>query len=158
MDVFLGKKTPFHLTAGVYAGAGRFIHWEADWQFQTEEEDRANRSFTYRGFTFSTDENGVVKADARMKHWVPYVGLGYGRAVDPDKHLSISADLGVLITGGIQVQTYDFVGNPDGTPVILTSSNLVTPGGRQLDRGWTDRAARWPVLPMLRINVFFHLF
>ena len=158
MDIFPGKKTAFHLTAGVFAGAGQLIHWEADWQYQMEEEEHAHRPLTYRGFTFSTNEKGLVLADAQMKHWVPYVGLGYGRAVDPGKRLSISADMGVLITGGIQVQTYDFVGNPEGTPVVLTSNDLVTPGGRRLDRGWTDRAARWPVLPLLRINVFFSLF
>ena len=158
LDFFPGKKTPFHLTAGVFAGSGKFIHWEADWLYQMDEEDHATRPITYRGFTFSTDAAGRVKADAMMKRWVPYVGLGYGRAVDPSKHLSISVDLGVLITGGIQVQTYNFVGNPDGTPVVLSSDNLVTPGGRQLDRGWTDRAARFPVLPMLRINMFFNLF
>ena len=92
-----------------------------------------------------------------MDHWVPYAGLGFGRAVSPDKRLTVSADLGVLITGGTQIQTYNYVNDPSGEPVILQSRNLVTPGGRQLDKGWTDRLAKCPVLPLLRITVFFSL-
>ena len=157
IDFFPGKKTSFHLTAGVFAGAGQFMHWEADWQYQVEEEEYATRPFTYRGFTFSTNDQGIVLADARMDHWVPYAGLGFGRAVSPDKRLTVSADLGVLITGGTQIQTYNYVNDPSGEPVILQSRNLVTPGGRQLDKGWTDRLAKCPVLPLLRITVFFSL-
>ena len=157
LDFFPGKKTPFHITAGVFAGPGKLFHWEANMVDYIEPEDCGTREFTYRGFTFSTDANAYVKADAQLKHWAPYAGLGFGRAVDPNKRLSISADLGVLITGGTRIQTYNYVHNPDGEPVILQSSNLVTPGGRQLDKGWTDRMAKSPVLPMLRITVFFNL-
>lgn len=158
IDLFPCKKTPFHFTAGVFAGAGKYIHWEADWQYQIEEEEYAARTFTYNGFTFSTDAKGQVQADAKMKRWVPYVGLGYGRAVNPARNLSVSVDLGLLITGGTQIVTYNYANNPSGDPVVLHSQNLVTPGGRQLDRGWADRASSSPVLPMLSINVFFHLF
>lgn len=157
LDFFPGKKTPFHITAGVFAGSGKLIHWEAYLDDYIEMEDRATREFTYKGFTFSTDANAYVKADAQLGHWVPYVGLGFGRAVNPGKRLTVSADLGVLITGGTKIQTYNYVKNPAGEPVILQSKNLVTPGGRQLDKGWTDRVAKWPVLPMFRITVFFNL-
>ena len=158
LDLFPGKETPFHFTAGVVAGSGKFIHWEADVSKIVAEEDYATRAFTYNGFTFSTDAKGIVQADAQMKRWVPYAGLGYGRAMNPDKQMSISADLGLLITGGAQIQTYNYVENPEGEPVVLGSRDLVTPGGRQLDRGWADRVSRWPVLPLLRISVFFTLF
>ena len=158
LDFYPGKTTPFRITAGVFAGPGKFIHWEAYLDDCIELEDRGTREFTYRGFTFSTDADAFVRADARLNHWVPYVGVGYGRAVDIDKRLSISADLGVLITGGTKIQTYNYVNNPDGEPVILESKNLVTPGGRQLDRGWADRVSKCPVLPMFRITVFVSLF
>ena len=157
LDIFPGRTTPFHFTAGVFAGPGKLFHWEAYLDDFIELEDRATRTFTYNGFTFSTDANAYVKADAQLKHWVPYVGLGFGRAVNPDKRLTISVDLGVLITGGTRIQTYNYVNNPAGDPVILQSKNLVTPGGRQLDKGWTDRLAKSPVLPMLRITVFLNL-
>lgn len=158
LDFYPGRNTSFRFTAGVFAGPGKFIHWEAYLDDSIEVEDRGKRTFTYRGATFSTDADAYVRADAQLKHWVPYVGLGYGRAVNPSKRVSISADLGVLITGGLRVQTYNYVNNPAGEPVILTSNNLVSPGGRQWDKGWVDRAAKWPVLPLLRITVFFKLF
>ena len=157
LDFYPGKNTPFRITAGVFAGPGKLIHWEAYLDDYIEPEDRGTRAFTYRGFTFSTDANAYVRADAQLGHWVPYVGLGYGRAVNLDKRVSISADLGVLITGGTKIQTYNFVNNPDGEPVILQSKDLVTPGGRQLDKGWADRVSKCPVLPMFRITVFFNL-
>lgn len=157
LDFFPGRETRFRITAGVFAGPGRLIHWEASLDDYIELEDRGTRAFTYNGFTFSTDAEAYVKADARIGHWVPYAGLGYGRAIDPDKRLTVSADLGVLVTGGTKIQTYNYVNNPAGEPVILRSKNLVTPGGRQLDRGWADRVSDWPILPMLKITVFFSL-
>ena len=157
MDVVPGKKTPFHLTLGVFAGWGKIIHWEADWQYQIDEEEYASRAFTYNGITFSTDSKGILQADAQLKHWIPYAGIGFGRAVNPGKGISINADLGVLITGGTSIQTYNYVNNPSGEPVPVGSKNLVSPGGRQLDKGWADRVSRLPVLPMFRITVFFNL-
>lgn len=158
LDIFPGKKTPFHLTAGVWAGPGKYVHWEAYLGDILEKEEYASVVYTYGSISFSTDAEGVVQADALMKRWVPYVGLGFGRAVRPGKRVSINADLGVLITGGTTVQTYNYVNNPAGEPVVLRSKDLVTPSGRQMDRGWTDRVSDWPVLPMLKIDVFFQLF
>ena len=157
LDIYPGRKTPFRITAGILAGQGKFIHWEASLEDYIEVEDRGTRAFTYNGFTFSTDADAYVKADAFIGHWVPYAGLGFGRAIDPAKRLTVSADLGVLITGGTKIQTYNYVNNPAGEPVILRSQNLITPDGRQLDRGWVDRVSDCPVLPMLRITVFFNL-
>lgn len=158
LDFFPGKKTPFRLTAGVFFGPGKYIHWEAYWRDILQEDEYASRTFTYRDFTFSSNGEGNIVADALMKHWVPYVGLGYGRAVNPGKRIHFCVDLGVLVTGGTRIQTYNFVGNPSGEPVVLDSKDLVTPGGRQLDRGWADRASRSPVLPMLSFSLFFALF
>lgn len=158
LDIFPGKKTGFHITAGVFAGPGNYIHWESDMSNNFPEEEYATRAYTINGFTFSTDAKGYVKADAYMKNWVPYAGLGYGRAVVPGKRLGLSIDLGVLITGGTKIQTYNYVNNPSGEPVVLRSENLISPGGRQLDKGWANRASDWPVLPMLKLSLFYNLF
>ena len=158
LDFFPGKETPFRLTAGVFFGPGKYIHWEAYWDEILKEEEYAVRSFQYRDYTFSTDKDGIIVADALMKHRVPYVGLGYGRAVNPGKRVRFCADLGVLITGGTRIQTYNFVGNSSGEPVVLRSKDLVTPGGRQLDKGWADRVSDSPVLPMLSFSLFIALF
>ncbi len=158
LDFFPGKKTPFRLTAGIYVGPGKYLHWEANMGGIVNEVEYASRTFHYRDFTFSTDKDGKIVADALMKRCVPYVGLGYGRAVKPGKRIHFCVDWGVLITGGTSIQTYNFVDNPSGEPVVLRSKDLVTPGGRQLDRGWADRASDSPVLPMLSFSLFFALF
>jgi hypothetical protein len=159
LDVFPGRKTGFRFTVGAYIGPGKVFHGYGDLREHLEEDYYSTLIITYNTFAFTTDPMGYVLVDAKMKTVVPYVGLGFGRAIKPDSRLRFSVDLGALITGGLQTQTYNYSENEYGEPVVLHSRDLKDPThGRQWDKGWIDRLSRIPVLPMLKFNVYFLLF
>lgn len=160
LDFYPTKTTPFRLTAGVFAGPGKAVSWDLDMGKLFTGTREAPCEFTKEGTTFSTNASGYILADAQLKQWIPYVGLGFGRAVNPDSRVTFNVDLGVLIqgTGGLQVQTYNFMNSSAGVAVLLESKHFRMSDGRQLDQGWVDKVAGFPVLPMLRFSVFFRLF
>jgi hypothetical protein len=159
LDVFPGKKTGFRLTVGAYIGPGKVFHGYGDLREHLEMDDFATLVITYNTIGFTTDPKGYVLVDGLMKTVAPYVGVGYGRAIQPDSRLRFSVDLGGIITGGLTVQTYNYSMNKDGEPVVLHSSDLKDPkDGRQRDKGWIDRVSKFPFVPMLKLNVYFLLF
>ena len=87
----------------------------------------------------------------------PYVGLGFGRAIKPGSRVRVSFDMGVLVTGGVRLQSYSYLRNEKGDPAVITSKQLVTDEG-QVDDGWVDKICGIPVLPMMKLNVFVRLF
>lgn len=159
LDVFPGRKTGFRLTVGAYIGPGKVFHGYGDLREHLESDDYSTLVMTYNTFSFTTDPKGYVLVDGLMKTVSPYVGVGYGRAIKPGSRLRFSLDLGGIITGGLSVRTYNFSQNKDGEPVILHSSDLKDPkDGRQRDGGWIDRVTRFPVVPILKLNVYILLF
>ena len=159
VDVFPGKKTPFHFTVGAYFGAGKYLNAQVDLSKELNPADYATLAISYNNTKVSTDPSGIVSLDAKIGSVVPYVGIGFGRAVKPDSRVRVSFDLGALITGGTKLQTYNYV-NLEGKaqPVVLTSQSLSDKDGKQVDDGWVDKISAFPVLPMLKLNVFVRLF
>ncbi len=161
-DIFPGKKTSFHFTVGAYLGAGKIFHASADLSKVLNPEDYATLAITYGEgadkISISTDKQGFVHADIKTGVFTPYVGIGFGRAVKPDSRVRVTFDMGVLITGGFKVQSYSYLRNDKGDPAVLTSKQLVNEEGRQLDNGWVDKICAFPVLPMMKLNVFVRLF
>ena len=108
--------------------------------------------------SISTDPKGFVNADIKVGVVRPYVGIGFGRAVNPDNRVRVTFDMGVLITGGFKVQSYSYLRNPKGDPSVLTSAALIDDEGHQIDNGWIDKICGFPIMPMMKLNVFFRLF
>lgn len=159
LDIFPGRKTGFRFTLGAYVGVGKVFNGKGDLTLHMEEDEYASRVIAYNNISFTTDPYGYVQVDARSKTVIPYVGVGYGRAIKPGSRVRLSVDLGTLITGGLTVQTYDFRENKAGEPVIVHSSDLRDPAsGCQLDNGWFDKISKFSVLPLLRFNVYILLF
>jgi hypothetical protein len=162
LDIFPGRNTSFHFTVGAIMGPGKMAHVSADLSKALSPEDYATLAITYgegaEKLHISTDKQGFVHADVKMGSVVPYVGLGFGRAVKPDSRVRVSFDMGALITGGIKLQSYSYLRNEKGDPAIVTSKVLTDEDGRQLDNGWIDRVSNFPVLPMLKLNIFVRLF
>lgn len=158
-DIYPGKKTPFHFTVGLYIGTGKFINIQADMSKVLDPSDYATMAFTYDKLKVSTDPRGIVNLDNQMGIVTPYVGIGVGRAVRPGSRVSVGFDLGALITGGSKFQTYNYV-NLEGKaqPVVITSDLLADEEGHYNDGGWIDKISGFPVLPMLKLNVFIRLF
>lgn len=158
-DIYPGRRTPFHFTVGLYIGSGKFLHAQADISRVLDPSDYATLAFTYDKITVSTDPKGVVNLDNKMGNVIPYVGIGVGRAVRPGSRVSVGFDLGALITGRTRFQTYNYV-NLEGKaqPVVLSSELLADEQGNYRDGGWINKLTSFPVLPMLKLNVFIRLF
>jgi len=161
-DIYPGRNTGFHFTVGAYIGSGKIVHASADISKALSPQDYATLAITYGEgpdkIRVSTDKNGFIHADAKAGPFIPYVGLGFGRAVKPDSRVRVSFDMGALITGGIKLQSYSYLRNEKGDPAVITSKVLVDESGRQMDGGWIDKICKIPVFPMLKLNVFVRLF
>ena len=64
-------------------------------------------------YRMSPDENGMVKATAKINRFKPYLGFGYGGPISKDKKTCISFDAGVMFWGGTPSFT-----THDGTDLI----------------------------------------
>lgn len=155
-DLFPGKNTGFHFTLGAYMGSCRFISAYGDTSSYLDPSDYANTEVEYNGVAVTTDPNGfiIVDAQAKLGSIMPYAGIGFGRAITPSNRVKVTFDLGVLYTGGLNFQTYNYA-NPqkEAKPVVITSANL-----NNEDKGWVDKLSAFPVLPMLKFNIFFRIF
>ena len=161
-DIFPGKRTSFHFTVGAYLGAGKLFHASADLSKALNPSDYATLAITYgQGadkISISTDPKGFVHGDVKTGVFTPYLGIGFGRAVKPDSRVRVTFDMGVLITGGMKLQSYSYLRNEKGDPAVITSKQLVNDEGKQMDDGWVDKICGFPILPMMKINVFVRLF
>ena len=161
-DIFPGRKTGFHFTVGAYIGPGKFAHASADLSKVLNPSDYATLAITYgQGadkIGISTDSKGFVHADVMTGVFRPYVGIGFGRAVKPDSRVRVTFDMGVLITGGFKVQSYSYLRNEKGDPAVITSRQMINEEGASIDDGWVDKICAFPVLPMMKLNVFVRLF
>lgn len=161
-DIFPGKKTGFHFTVGAYIGAGKIFHASADISKALNPSEYATLAITYGEgadkIAISTDKKGFINADIKTGGFTPYVGIGFGRAIKPDSRVRVTFDMGVLITGGIKLQSYSYLRNEKGDPAVITSRQLVDSDGKQVDDGWVDKICGIPVYPMMKLNVFVRLF
>ena len=157
VDLFPGKETAFHFTVGAFMGSGKLVGSSVDMRGILDPADYKT-SYGINNIKCSTDENGFIYMDATVLKVLPYVGIGAGRALKPNRRVGFTFDLGVAYTGGIKVTTYDFSRSTGAQSYVITSSDLVDENGKKTDNGLIDKAASIPVLPILRFGVYFLLF
>lgn len=94
---------PLRLTAGAYIGSAKLISIYNTEAFlaPTEWGVAGVKLGDYR---ITSDDNGNISADVKVKKFKPYVGIGFGRAV-PKHRLSFNFDLGVQFWGSPGVYT-----------------------------------------------------
>lgn len=116
----------FHFTVGAYLGAPRFIRGQI-----------ANMPSAYNTAGIEVDgylvraKNGTLNVDLCAPGFggsgfsvKPYVGIGYGRAVNEDKTVTFSVDLGAIYQGKAGVWA-EGVGLTDRTQYVqITEKNL----------------------------------
>lgn len=156
-DIFPGKHTPFHFTAGLYIGSGSFFNAKADMREILDKEEWATTAITFNDISMSTDKNGYAYADIKSAVVMPYLGIGFGHALNVNNRVSVSFDMGVLYTGGLKPFTYNYLRSEKGEAIRITSRDLVDENGNQLDKGAVDMLGKIPVMPMLKLNVFFRI-
>jgi hypothetical protein len=84
-DFYPGKKSSFHLTSGLLIN-----------------NNAVDMTITPTGTyevgvkTFSSDEIGILDGVVDFAKVNPYIGLGWGKATNPDKRVGFNFDLGVI--------------------------------------------------------------
>ncbi|KFI05644.1 hypothetical protein [Massilia sp. BSC265] len=89
-DWYVIPNSSFRLTGGlVYNGS----------RFDAVGVPGANRSFNFNGNTYSTADLGRLEAEVTFRRAAPYVGIGWGNALSPNKRWNFSADVGAFYQG-----------------------------------------------------------
>lgn len=157
LDIYPAKGIPFRFVAGAFIGNGKLVGGEANLSKAIPPEDYKT-GFGYNGVSVSTDGEGIVHMDATVLKVLPYLGLGFGRALDPKKRVGFSFELGAVYTGGIKFLVSDYSNPSKVETSVVTSQSLVDDNGKQLDDGIIDKISGFPVLPMMKLGVYVRLF
>jgi len=105
VDFYPAKNGSFHLTGGLYIGAGKLIKIEGKMQEAYEVlgvMKKHNYDFFDDEFISDSGIRGKdimnIDASLRINTVKPYIGLGFGRAV-PKRRVSFCTDLGLFYQG-----------------------------------------------------------
>ena len=149
VDFFPGGHEWFHFTAGVLYGPASVINVT---NTSPLPEDYNTVGLDVDGFTVKAINNyinGYIGAGTLR----PYAGIGFGRAVKPDRPVTFTFDFGAMFWGkpGLFAPGEPLIG--DWQDVRITSASL---NGR--DEGLIELAEKLVVYPMLNMHVFIKLF
>jgi hypothetical protein len=121
----------FRLSGGAYYNGNKLT---------LDGKPKAGGTYTLNGTTYTADQAGTVHAEVKYEKISPYIGIGWGNAVDKSGHWKFSTDLGAMYTGSPKVS--------------LTASNAANVPGMAADiaaeesklKNDTDKLKWWPVL------------
>ncbi|MFN3792452.1 hypothetical protein [Massilia sp.] len=93
-DWYVIPHSSFRLTGGILYNGTRF---------KALGTPSASGSFTFNGNTYSTGDLGALKGEVNFRRAAPYIGIGWGNALTPNKRWNFHADLGVFHQGKARV-------------------------------------------------------
>lgn len=117
-----------------------------------------NDGDTYR---MTPDEDNMVRANAKVNAFKPYLGFGYSTAISNDKRTTLTVDAGALFWGGTpSIITRTPVGiHADGSMAyaeVDMCRDLRNVRGKAGD--YVDLIKKFPVYPILNISITQRLF
>lgn len=89
-DWYLRPEGNFRLTGGIMYNGTRF---------NAVGKPAVNGSFTFNGTTYASTDIGTLEGDVTFRRAAPYLGIGWGNALNPNKRWNFSADLGAFYQG-----------------------------------------------------------
>lgn len=156
-DIFPGKNTPFHFTVGAYFANPALLGVDVNMSKVLRQDEYASYYIELQenniNSRISSDKNGIIRADVVGNVVRPYVGIGFGRAINPSRRVGVTFDMGVVYWGSGKLQSYDYTLNDAGRPVVITSEML-----NKQDQGIIDTVSSIPVLPVMKLNVIIRIF
>ncbi len=173
VDIFPTKRIGFHFTVGmladVFAG-GRLIEAYTTQPFLTNPSDYGTLGINIPEGRIATDKTGNLKVAVKANAVRPYIGIGFGRAVRPDKRVRVTFDMGAFYLGGfrltvpVQPELAPGVYNEDDAARItkeLTSDDLALAGEDYknfdlIEAGTLPPAVESIVGTLFGLNVPFH--
>ncbi len=161
-DFYPSRTGSFHLSAGVFVNNGKLVSASADLSKVLDKGDWGTLAIGPEGgFTVSTDPQGQLLVDVKTWAAMPYLGLGFGRAVDRQQRFRFVFDMGLLIWGGLKIQSYDYVDNSFNSSkpvktVALDGDALRSYNAQAADI--LDAVSSLPLCPYMRFGFYFRLF
>lgn len=162
MADFYPNKGGLHISLGMFVNNGKLLSASANLTSVLSREDWGTLSVGPEGgFKVSTDKEGMLNFD--VKNWVvmPYLGFGFGRALNPEKTFGFVFDMGLMVWGSLQIQSYDYTDNSfnSAKPVktVTIDAKSVESFSSQAAT-IVDAVASLPVAPYLRFGFYFKLF
>lgn len=155
-DFFPSRNSVFHITAGAFIHGGNVLKAKADLTNVLRKDEYGTLAIGMnKDAMISSDEKGMAYVDAKVWPVMPYVGIGFGRAIHPEKKVSVNFDLGVSIWGSPYVQSYNYVGYVSGFDKEPKAVKLTSAAVNNKDKGLLDVFSSVPVYPTLKLTVFF---
>lgn len=160
-DIFPVDDVGFHITVGSYFGNPMMLQADIDASKVFQSDEYASYGFQLDendpNSNITTDKQGHLNIDLNTWSVRPYVGIGFGRAVNPEKRVNVTFDMGAMIWGSHALQSYDYSLKSVKT-VALTSELLAKSSFLKSASKYVDLLESLPVFPMLKLNVFISLF
>jgi len=97
---------------------------------------------------YSPQEIGTLEGDIKFKPLAPYLGIGFGDAVEGSKRLSFSFDLGLMFQGAPDVDL-SANGTMADNPIFLNDLE-------KEKTDWQDEANRFRFYPVLSFGMAYH--
>ena len=169
MDVYPGKKTGFHFTFGAFVNPTS-IHnaYEVRADLSPSLKDAGysgQYNQVYFGFNdndptlrISPDQNGVLTLGLRTWAVRPYVGIGFGRAIDPAKRVRVSFDMGAIFWGSPTLVGNDYSMDPNGTIVAFTPERVAKTKDLASMSKALEITSKVIAYPMMKLNIFIRVF
>jgi len=93
-DWYVVPHSSFRLTGGILYNGTRF---------KALGTPNASGSFSFNGTTYSSTDLGALKGEVNFRRAAPYIGIGWGNALTPNKRWNFNADIGVFHQGKARV-------------------------------------------------------
>lgn len=140
-DWYVLSQSSFRLTGGVLYNGTRF---------KATGVPAANGSFDFNGTTYSTTDIGSLQGEVRFRRAAPYIGIGWGNALTPNKRWNFSADLGAFHQGKAQVNLIAF-----GCTTSKTVCNQLVSDVNVEELRLQEEASDYEVYPVLRASISY---
>ena len=157
VDYYPFNKGPFRLTAGLYVGTGRLLKADADLRKPLTTDEYGTLGVGFGHGEVSTDKQGYAHLDGKVNGVMPYVGLGLGRGV-MDNRVTVTFDLGIIATGGIKPQSYNYVKNTLSASNPVETVPITSSFCNNKDKGLIDKYSKIAVFPIMKLGILFKLF
>ena len=175
VDWHPGGNNFFFITAGMYAGSPKILSVRNKAPF-LDEEDWGKEGIVINNVMVTTDDKGIVEGSLNVWPVRPYVGLGFGNAINANKRVCFNFELGTCFTKGYTVKvTGENLETFESGTVPVTSADLwkkETAGcsytdadaearadkNNYEDRLILEKMGKFPLLPVVKFGLYVRLF